>query len=734
MPICLIVVFLSAISLRSQSSSKVDFARDVQPIFRERCYACHGPAQQIQGLRLDRRRIAIPNRVGANRASIVPGDSETSPVYLKLIGKRGGLQMPPDGALPPEQISLIKRWIDEGADWPDALSGETTPSIPDSHAMQINEAIRIGDRHTYLRLLSEQPGIGNLKGKSGYTPTMVAALYGDAELLKTLLEHGANPNIKNDANATALLYATDDADKTRLLLDHGADPNVKSEDGQTALLIAAWRPGSLPVMKLLLDHGATLPVRTPGAGTIVSPLNIAATSGNDEVIQLLLDRGIDKTPLPLGQAMRSGCAACSDILLKYADTAAMSDALGPAVAGGDVVRMRMLLEHGARPGPDVLPSLTLLSQTVPSDFVDALIRAGADVNARTAIGGTVLDLARLQGDTPLVHALMNAGARSSESPDETPHRPNPAKSVRAAIERTLPLLDRADIAFIDRAGCISCHNNALTPMTRAAVRKARIPVNEDVASSQMKKMVDVLAGNRDRALQALGLAGRGDTAGYVLMALAAAKYPADDITDAWARYLKNLQQKDGRWRVQALRPPLESSDIQGTAAAIRALQVYAPKSQKEEYRMAVQNAARWLETARPLTTEDRAFLVLGLHWAGGNPQVLQLAVSDLLAEQRSDGGWSQLSTLSSDAYATGQALVALGESGLMKATSIPYQRGVRFLLNSQMEDGSWFVRTRTLPAQPLFNSDFPFGPNQFISAAATNWATMALAFGTSSNK
>jgi hypothetical protein len=52
---------------------------------------------------------------------------------------------------------------------------------------------------------------------------------------------------------------------------------------------------------------------------------------------------------------------------------------------------------------------------------------------------------------------------------------------------------------------------------------------------------------------------------------------------------------------------------------------------------------------------------------------------------------------------------------------------VRFLLGTQLEDGSWYVRTRAIPVQPYFDSEFPHGQDQFISAAATNWATMALA-------
>jgi len=199
------------------------------------------------------------------------------------------------------------------------------------------------------------------------------------------------------------------------------------------------------------------------------------------------------------------------------------------------------------------------------------------------------------------------------------------------------------------------------------------------------------------------------------------------ITDTWARYLKNLQQTDGHWRIQAGLPPLESSDIQGTATAMRAIQIYGPKSKQDECRKAVQLAARWLETAQPKTTEDSAFLLLCLHWAGRNKQVMNRVAKDLIAEQRPDGGWAQLSTLASDAYATGQALVALSESGRLTVAAPAYQRGVQFLLNSQLADGSWHVRTRTLPAQPYFDSDFPHGRDQFISAAATSWGTMALA-------
>ena len=99
----------------------------------------------------------------------------------------------------------------------------------------------------------------------------------------------------------------------------------------------------------------------------------------------------------------------------------------------------------------------------------------------------------------------------------------------------------------------------------------------------------------------------------------------------------------------------------------------------------------------------------------------------LLALQRADGGWGQIPALAADAYATGQTLVALRESGAMAANSPAHKRGIQYLLRTQLADGSWYVRTRAAAFQPYFDSDFPHGRDQFISAAASNWASMALA-------
>jgi hypothetical protein len=117
--------------------------------------------------------------------------------------------------------------------------------------------------------------------------------------------------------------------------------------------------------------------------------------------------------------------------------------------------------------------------------------------------------------------------------------------------------------------------------------------------------------------------------------------------------------------------------------------------------------------------------LLGLAWANAPGDDIRRSAQALLALQRPDGGWAQLATLETDAYATGQALVALQAAG-QPVAGAEYRRGVAYLLRTQFPDGSWLVRSRTFPVQPLKDSGFPHGRNQWISAAGTSWAAMAV--------
>jgi hypothetical protein len=416
--------------------------------------------------------------------------------------------------------------------------------------------------------------------------------------------------------------------------------------------------------------------------------------------------------------MRSGCVDCLELLLPNANRLALTRALESAARYGDSAGMRMLLDRGAEPTADALRAAAA-SEGAPRDGIIALLDRGVrDEQA--------LALASRHGDTPAAAALRKAGFKEGSAPALTLPRPAAPRTGRAAITVSLSLLQHADTVFLKSAGCISCHNNSLFSMTAAAVRRAGFRVDEAAVREQMTRTRAYLESWRERELQDIAIPGRIDTTSYILVGLAAAAYPPDPATDALARYVKRRQLADGSWHVASHRPPIESSDIGVTALALRSLQAYAPAPLKAEYARAVQRGAAWLSRAQPKSTEEHVYQLLGLTWAGEKPAALRPAANALIAQQRADGGWSQISTLPSDAYATGQALTALAESGAVKPADLSYQRGVRFLLGTQLDDGSWYVRSRAIPVQPYFDSEFPHGKDQFISAAATNWATIAL--------
>lgn len=732
-------VFLSmwavSVVLSSPVSGKVDFRSDVQPLLRQYCIECHGPSKQMHGFRLDRRRDAMR---GGTVVMINRGNSAGSRLYQKLIGNQYGPQMPLTGPLTPQQIDVIKTWIDEGAEWPDDLSGDTPLPPPDARAVRLMQALRDGDEESFKRLLSADPGAANLKGQSGATPLMQAALYGDTSSVRLLLDNGADPNIRNEAGATALMWAVDDLEKTRLLLDHGADVNASSDDGRTPLLIAVGQLGRNAVVKLLLDRGANIAVKSPVTVGYSTPIAEAMRFGDEALVRMLIDRGADiknAGKAALANANRAKCESCLETMTAHTDRGAVTSAailLSPPRADG--LAVKMLVDRGADANardPDGHTILMLMasSDAIPTNAVKSLIAEGADINAKDPAGRTALDFAKQRGATAVVDLLVKAGAKEGTAPTSPVPGPKPAGSVRAAFERSIPLLQRTDSVFIQKAGCVSCHHNSLTAMTVATGRKSGLPVDEQVARNQVKAIASYIETWRERALQGVGIPGDSGTMAAILAGLAAENYPPDPATDAFARFLQSQQWPDGQWRVFSHRPPIESSEIPVTAQTLRSLRVYAPNAQRAKYDSSVRRGVDWLMNAQPKTNQDRAYKLLGLGWGGvkANNQIIRRVARELLSTQRSDGGWAQLPGLASDAYATGQVLVALKQAGAFSSSNSAFKRGIDFLMRTQLEDGSWYVKTRAIPLQPFFESGFPHGPDQWISAAATNWAAMALA-------
>ena len=106
---------------QKRAATTVDFKKEVEPILSARCYACHAGAKALAGLRLDSREAALKG--GVSGPSIVPGKGGDSLLVRRLVGHVDGPRMPfKQPPLAPAQIALIRRWIDQGAEWPEATA------------------------------------------------------------------------------------------------------------------------------------------------------------------------------------------------------------------------------------------------------------------------------------------------------------------------------------------------------------------------------------------------------------------------------------------------------------------------------------------------------------------------------------------------------------------------------------------------------------------------------------
>ena len=117
------------------AAARVDFQREVRPILSDNCFQCHGPdaSTRLADLRLDVREGAFGSR--DNGIPIVPGDPESSLVVKRLTHEQEALRMPPVYSrkeLTEEQISVIRNWIEQGADWSEhwAFRAPVEPELP----------------------------------------------------------------------------------------------------------------------------------------------------------------------------------------------------------------------------------------------------------------------------------------------------------------------------------------------------------------------------------------------------------------------------------------------------------------------------------------------------------------------------------------------------------------------------------------------------------------------------
>ena len=315
------------------------------------------------------------------------------------------------------------------------------------------------------------------------------------------------------------------------------------------------------------------------------------------------------------------------------------------------------------------------------------------------------------------------------------------EDLRAAVTKSLPLLMKAAVGHREqRKQCFACHNQGVPIFAMTAARAKGFEIDEAELATQLEFIAKFLAKNRDNYLQGKGQGGQADTAGYALVTLAAGGWKPDETTAAVAEYLLLRHKDQDHWTNNSNRPPTEASEFTTTYVALKGLADFATPEQKERSAKRTEQVREWLVKRAPKDNEDRVFRLLALQQTAATQEAIDGAAKELLAKQRDDGGWAQLDSFDaekgqpeaatkSDAYATGTALVAIHQAGGLATSDAAYQRGVTYLLKTQLDDGSWHVASRSKPFQAYYESGFPHGPDQFISCAATGWATWALVLG-----
>ena len=707
------------------ATHKIDFEKDVQPILAQKCHACHGDDAQQSGLRLDKRQNAM--RGGDYGPVIMPGNSAGSKLILRLVNGDGGLQMPPTGPLSDEEVGILRAWIDQGADFRIQVAEEKPPTPVDPKLAALIAAVRARDLATTTKLLAANPALLQARDRAGATLLHHAAGFGNLETMQLLLAKGADPNAGNKRQSTPLFWAIADEAKVRLLLESGANPNAKSIDGRTPLYQTASMPNALGTMRLLLDKGADPNAKMLNGMTSL----IAASRVSLPSMRLLIERKADVNARNAAGANALMAAAQTGrpdhvrfLLSKGADakvrTKKNETALADAATAGNLEVVQLLLDHGAEVNVQDARGYSALlyaagSDTIPAPVVKLLLAKGADATAK-GDDETAAMLAAKRGPTEVARLLGVPAPAPITKPVK--HRET---TIAEAVAPAFDLLQKQSHNFIRIGGCNSCHAQDLPSAAAAIARQRGLPAPKEIP--QLPQSMHTVNPERVMDLVVVGVS----SAGWEMFDFGHNGVPRDEYTDATVHFMKSVQSADGHWEaVEGRRPPMNVGDYQATALAIYTLKTYGPPAEKADTEKAIARAAAWLETARPVNTQDRAFHLLGLAWSNARPAAVVAAANALMATQQPDGGWKQMPTLPTDAYATGQALYALSAAARTPATHPIYAKGVRYLLDTQAPDGSWLVKSRSIWVQPYFESGFPYAHDQWISAAGTSWATMAL--------
>ena len=298
--------------------------------------------------------------------------------------------------------------------------------------------------------------------------------------------------------------------------------------------------------------------------------------------------------------------------------------------------------------------------------------------------------------------------------------------LRRAIEKAIQPLESSSAVSAKARRCFTCHHQALPILALAEAKERGFAIDDENFHQQLEHTYRHLRDGLEGYQSGRGQGGGVLTAGYALWALERGSWPGDEVTEAVSHYLLEAQTEHPYWRHRGSRPPSSGSDFTATYVAARGLSHFHSPTQAAAWRERQAGVAGWLRASVATDTEDAVFRLRGLSLQPNNQAALQVALEQLLGWQHADGGWGQLPGMASDPYATGSVLASLVGEGRIAIEHPTVTRALKFLLDTQGEDGTWHVTTRAQPFQEYYESGFPYAEDQFISIAATAWSTVAL--------
>jgi len=128
--VVLLAAFATGLSCQKKPEMQpVDFVTQIKPLLQSRCINCHHSGALFGDLSFESRALAMQAR--KKGPVITPGDPSASHLFIALTLPDPDLKaMPPTGhRIPTAEVELVKRWIQEGAKWPDGPEGEIKPTV-----------------------------------------------------------------------------------------------------------------------------------------------------------------------------------------------------------------------------------------------------------------------------------------------------------------------------------------------------------------------------------------------------------------------------------------------------------------------------------------------------------------------------------------------------------------------------------------------------------------------------